>query len=63
MDDNLDTQAKRMRELPLRLAFDWSDSAARALANTLDDMGHFNAGSKANSIADEIRVLRREVIG
>lgn len=63
MDDDLDTQAQKIKELPLRLAFNWADSGLRTLANTLDDLGHFNAGSKASKIADNVGALRREVLG
>jgi hypothetical protein len=63
VDDDLDKQAIAREQLPLKVAFDWADSGLRALATTLDDLGHFNAGSTADKIADEIHVLRKGVLG
>lgn len=62
MDDDLDKQALRLNELPLRLAFDWAHTGLRTLSNTLDDLGQFNASSTADKMADDVRKLRREVL-
>lgn len=62
MDDDLDVQARKIKELPILIAFDWAGTGLRILAQTLDDTGRFNAGATASKLADNLHQLRKDTL-